>query len=153
MTLPIDVSDPSVVDRFWSKVVQAGDCWDWTAGRDPKDYGQFWVAGRMVRAHRFAYELIVGPIPDGLELDHLCRNHECVRPEHLDAVPHKVNVLRGISPLAVNALKTTCLRGHLLSGDNLYVNPDGERTCRACKNARDRACRAAKRLSELAVAV
>jgi len=152
VALPIVVSDPAAVDRFWAKVVQSGDCWTWTACLNPDGYGQFWVSGRAVKAHRFAYEQMVGEIPAGLELDHLCRNRSCVNPDHMDAVTHKVNVLRGVGVTAMHALKTECPQGHPLSGANLYPLPGG-RTCRECKKASNRAWMRASRLSELAVAV
>ena len=143
--LPVDVSDPSAVARFWAKVDRTGDCWTWTAAlRRPGGYGQFWAAGRMVGAHRFAFTLLVGPIPAGLELDHLCRNHACVNPEHLEPVTQAVNLLRGVGFCAANARRTECPQGHPLSGANLYVRPDGRRKCRECKNACGRASYASK---------
>jgi len=142
--LPVDVSDPSAVARFWAKVDQSDGCWTWTAPLTAAGYGRFWVSGQMVRAHRFAYELLVGPTPEGLVIDHLCRNHACVNPDHLEPVRDAVNILRGVSFAAVNALKVDCPRGHPLSGPNLYVDPNGWRKCRECKNACDRARRASK---------
>lgn len=88
------------VDRFWSAVSKGdGDtCWLWTASRTPEGYGQFGAEKRRILAHRFSYELSVGPIPEGLELDHLCRNRGCVRPDHLQPVTRQENARR--SPLA-----------------------------------------------------
>lgn len=74
----------------------------------------------------------VGPIPEGMDLDHTCRNRGCVNPEHLEPVTTQVNTLRGIGPTAENARKTHCKHGHPLEGDNLYVDPEGKRKCRAC---------------------
>jgi hypothetical protein len=101
-------------------------------------YGYLRPGGRQVYAHRFAFEALVGPIPEGLSLDHLCRVTWCVFPGHLDPVEHRTNVLRGVGPTAVNARKTHCKRGHPLSGDNLYVQPRGYRNCRTCKQAQQR---------------
>ena len=120
-----------VAERFWAKVRKTPTCWIWTAALDD-GYGQFWYDGRMVRAHRFAYELVIGPIPDGLEPDHLCENTACVNPDHLEPVTHQENMLRGNNPVAKNAAKTRCNLGHLLSGSNLYIHPNGGRRCREC---------------------
>ena len=93
-----------------------------------------------VAAHRLIYEELIGPVPEGKELDHLCRQRACVNPWHLEAVPHAVNVRRGVSLLAQNARKTLCLNGHPLSGPNLYVYR-GRRTCRVCQDGRRQARR------------
>ncbi|MFE0326316.1 HNH endonuclease [Streptomyces sp. NPDC058960] len=82
--------------------------------------------------------MLVGPIPDGMQLDHLCRERRSVRPDHLEPVTLVQNVMRGESPTAVNARKTHCRRGHGLDGDNLYVKPDGRRVCVTCRRERDR---------------
>lgn len=123
----------SVEKRFWAKVDQSGECWNWTASCDRKGYGRFTVAHDVkVGAHRFAYEQVVGAIPDGLDLDHLCRNRACVNPNHLEPVSHKENVRRGESWLT-SASKTHCPSGHEYAGGNLYVRPsDGARMCRSC---------------------
>jgi hypothetical protein len=90
-------------------------------------------------AHRLVYEELVGPIPEGMELDHLCRNTSCVNPAHLEPVPHRVNVLRGVGPTAENAVKTECVNGHPLTGRNLCIRKEGGRKCRTCLYAaRDR---------------
>lgn len=128
-----------VEERFWAKVVRdpETDCWLWTASTD-NGYGRFWVAGRLVLAHRFAYELLVGPIPEGLELDHLCRVRHCVNPAHMEPVTQRVNILRGVGFSAKNAAKTHCKRGHALDEANTYRRGDGKRHCRACNARRDR---------------
>ena len=115
------------IGNFWPKVNKAGpgDCWIWTASKDRLGYGKF---GRpSVLAYRFSYELHRGKIPSGLELDHLCRNPSCVNPEHLEAVTHRVNMLRGIGPSAVNARKTHCKQGH-----PLVLNYGSRRYCGKC---------------------
>lgn len=126
-----------VAERFWSKVrvdLYTG-CWEWTAARHERGYGAFYVGPtrRRVFAHRVAYELSVGPIPEGLSLDHLCRNTGCVRPDHLEPVPHRENVVRGVSPVAENAAKTRCPKGH--EYDRTTARGDGRvmRTCSTCR--------------------
>jgi hypothetical protein len=92
-------------------------------------------------AHRLSYEHHVGPIPDGMVLDHLCRNKACIRPSHLDPVPQRTNIHRGASPTARNATATECIHGHPFDAENTYWRPDGKgRLCRAC--GRDRKMRA-----------
>lgn len=126
-------ADARLPERFWSKATPGEDCWLWTGCLGGHGYGTLWMNGATRYAHRLIYEALVGPIPEGLELDHLCRVRHCVNPAHLEPVTHKVNQLRGTSPMADSARKTHCLRGHPLSGPNLYLRPDGKgRQCRAC---------------------
>ncbi len=150
--------------RFWAKVrvADAADpdaCWLWTGALDRDGYGQFWVAGRQVKAHRFAYELLVGPIPDGLQGDHQCHNRDksckggptclhrrCVNsPDHLEPASGRDNTMRGDTITAGNASKTHCPVGHPYSSANTRVRSDGGRDCRACKRARKAAYRASGR--------
>ena len=128
---------PSDADRFWERVQKTDTCWLYYPVTD-KGYGRFYMREfrRMIMAHRFAYTLLVGAIPDGLSLDHLCRVHNCVNPGHLEPVSHQVNVLRGISPHAQNAKKTHCIWGHPLSGENLLVRKHGRRGCRTCQRSK-----------------
>jgi len=128
---------PTVGERFWSKVEKTDRCWLWTANRTtPQGYGSFALGhSKFVLAHRYAYAELVGPIPAGLTLDHLCRNPPCVNPAHLEPVTMRENTLRGTSPAARNAVKTHCLRGHPFDTVNTLINVRGERQCRAC--ARD----------------
>lgn len=103
-------------ERFMCYVEVVGECWEWVGTRSRKGYGRFSVNAKRVAAHRFAYEEFVGHIPDGLEIDHLCRNRSCVNPKHLEPVTHKENVLRSpVNPIAIAASKTTCAEGHELS--------------------------------------
>lgn len=133
-------------DRFMDKVEKLENgCWQWTAGKDYLGYGRFQIASyKNVVAHRVSYERFVGPIPEGLELDHLCRNRGCVNPEHLEPVDHRTNVLRGTSLVAVGALRSTCARGHELTPENTYASTPRRRQCKAC--ARERAMRTHERI-------
>lgn len=85
------MNDSRLPTRFWAKVDRTGDCWIWTAARHIKGYGQFWHLGKMSQAHRVAYESLVGPIPNGMQLDHVCHMRCCVNPEHLHPVTSKEN--------------------------------------------------------------
>lgn len=124
--------------RFWSKVEKSDTCWVWTAGVTGSGYGSFWLRpGRTVVAHRASYEAEVGPVPNGLVLDHLCRNRRCVNPSHLEPVTNQENLRRGVQSLDFTK---RCGRGHdtTLPGA-IRVKPDGRRECRACVNERWRA--------------
>ena len=131
-------------ERFWARVDTSGPgCWEWRGGVSSEGYGEFYRSlgeegGRTMRAHRYAYEVCVGPIPEGLQLDHLCRNRRCVRQSHLEAVTLTENVMRGNGAAANNARKTHCRRGHPFTTDNtVYAHTSGRayRTCRTCKQA------------------
>ncbi len=130
--------------RFAAKVDRVGDCWQWTGAKTDKGYGHISVGSGVCRmAHRVSWEIHRGPIPDGLQIDHLCRNRSCVNPDHLEPVTPTVNIQRGFSPAALNSTKAQCVRGHELAGDNVRTER-GRRVCRACRNIRQRASRAAK---------
>lgn len=126
------------MDRFWEKVDKSQECWVWTASKVHDGYGRFWSGGRVLLAHRVAYELEVGPIPDGLSLDHLCKNRACVRPDHLEPVTHTENIRRG-EP----ANRTHCRKGHPYDESNTY-RYKGRRYCRACNRETQRRRYAAK---------
>lgn len=135
----------ATLDRFWSKVDKSGDCWEWTAATSG-GYGRFGMDGRSWRAHRVAYILILGEFPEGLELDHLCRNKRCVNPAHLEPVTHHVNVLRGECPSARRARRTLCIRGHALGPVRAY--PSGaKRQCDICEAERRSRRRALSRVA------
>lgn len=130
--------------RFWSSTHQSPNgCIEWIGEITPGGYGRFYN-GVRVMAHRFAYELRHGKIPDGLTVDHLCRNRCCVNADHLEAVTIRENTLRGVGPTAASARVTACPRGHPYAGANLYVNPQGWRSCRACLRDWKRAARERK---------
>ncbi len=122
-----------VLERFTAKYTPnpVTECWEWNACRDQHGYGLFRNDGQMRRAHRLAYQWLVGPIPEGLVLDHLCRVRHCVNPKHLEPVTMQVNVLRGLAPAAKNVSKTHCIKGHEFTEENTYVWRR-KRNCRAC---------------------
>jgi len=120
----------------------ADECWEWT-GPLYNGYGRVKGKKRDEMVHRVAYELLVGPVPNGLQLDHLCRNRGCVNPAHLEPVTNRVNVLRGVSPIARQARQTHCKRGHRLEAPTAYVSR-GRRICRTCHNLYRRAQWAAR---------
>jgi hypothetical protein len=129
--------------RFWKKVNKTDSCWNWTGGIINRGYGLFWDGDKFQLAHRFSYELVHGKIPENMTIDHLCRNHLCVNPLHLEVVTMQVNQLRGFGQGGLNARKTHCPRGHPLTPENIikFKNNRNTRQCRICKNERERAKR------------
>lgn len=134
-----DPTPGDLANKVFVKVDAGGPCWLWTGkSRDSYGHGILWFyllgarTGRYV--HRLVWEHLVGPIPDGMTLDHLCRITNCVNPDHLEVTTMGENVLRGFGPSAQNARKTHCKRGHALTGENVYYRKDrpGHRHCKTC---------------------
>lgn len=151
MTVSAASRKPTELERFCSKLrPDESGCWLWAGQISTAGYGVFSrsrdglvSARRQIEAHRYAYETLVGPIPDGLELDHLCRVKACVNPAHLEPVTHAENIRR-----AWVALRTSCPKGHAYDDDNTIVNARGHRRCRTC--AREQAAAAYRRKKESA---
>ena len=122
-----------LVERFWTYVVKtAGDCWEWSGGHTGDGYSCFSVSREEAYpAHRFAYELVVGPVPEGLELDHLCRNPGCVNPAHLEPVTHDENMKRADNANGTRSAATHCPKGHPYDRENT-IHRNGRRHCKAC---------------------
>ena len=125
--------------RFWAKVQATPDsCWRVMRGLTGDGYSQLRLPAQRrknpVYGHRYSYELFCGPIPSGLELDHLCCRSNCINPKHLEAVPHSLNILRGkaLNPQNGQATKKYCPQGHRYDEANTYIRKKGWRRCRAC---------------------
>ena len=137
----LQILDPE--RRVWDRL-EVGDCWVWTAGRDRYGYGVVHFGYRTFRVHRVVWERLVGPIPAGLHLDHLCRNRACANPDHLQPVTHAENVARGIFAAGKPRL-ASCRKGHPWTPGNTKYVRGNVRTCRECARAADRAYKARKR--------
>lgn len=132
-------------DKFWSmvKVGDANDCWTWLGRVNNSGYGSINIMGKIGSpslVHCFAYELLVGPIPEGMELDHSCKNRRCVNPAHLEPVTHLENCKRGDTGSAWalhQREKTHCPKGHPYDLFNTYYNKNGGRQCKICKSERE----------------
>lgn len=123
-----------LLERFLASIVVTETCVEWRAFRNENGYGRLNVAGKQVYAHRLSYELFVGQIPEGMTIDHLCENHGCVWPQHLELVTLSANVLRRFErhPYSV------CQRGHQMTPENIYTCPRGWKLCRTCRQLRRR---------------
>lgn len=118
---------------FWPKVAKSDGCWEWLASKNEAGYGRIGTNSRgSFYAHRISYELRKGAIPPGFVVDHLCRNTSCVNPAHLEAVPQRVNVIRGYRCVA-----THCKYGHEFTQENSYHRPDNpvKRECLTCRRS------------------
>lgn len=134
--------DVRLPQHFWSKVCinSVTGCWEWTAGTRRRGYGRFGSKANQRASHRVAYEALVAPIPEGLQLDHLCRVPGCVNPAHLEPVTGPENTKRGAEARAAageklrRAKKTHCKNGHEYTPENTYFSPRAERrVCRTCQ--------------------
>ena len=147
---PLPKQDPHV--RFWSKVrlKTKDECWEWTGNLNPTGYGLFFVeVGQTVPAHRYSYELLRGEIPPGYCIDHLCRNHSCINPNHLEAVTPRENTLRGNAPNILLYHSDRCSRGHLFTPENTYEH-HGSRICKTCKKMHNEESKKKKKIQQVA---
>lgn len=132
------------IDRFAEKIaLTENGCIEWVASLNNMGYGTFaFGGGKSTVAHRWSYEHHVGPIPEGMSLDHLCRNRACVNPSHLEPVTQGTNLLRAVGVGKANTRKTHCPAGHPYAGDNLYMAPSRpNRMCRTCRRGSKRAAK------------
>lgn len=134
MTTNIPNTISSILERVSA---QPNGCWHWLGYKNARGYGYVSFAGKNHRVHRLVYQTLVGPIPDGLELDHKCRVRHCCNPDHLEPVTHQENVIRA-------KRRPYCRAGHLLSEENIRRTNDGIRRCRICRNLREAARRAVR---------
>jgi len=153
-----------IKDRIERRIEKTAGCWEWTGHINRWGYGLItlprsthgaYVNGtpKSIGVHRAAYQVFVGPVPEGMQLDHLCRNRACCNPDHLEPVTLVENLARGESPSAINARKTECVKGHPFDEANTHINPQGHRVCRICattaRRAHARAKAAARRAARM----
>lgn len=138
------LSEPDQIKVHLERIIRDAftDCWHWpgsTMGRGA-GYGHVWIGGRLRTLHVLLWERLHGPVPPGLELDHLCRNTRCCNPDHLEAITHRENILRGDGTPAKRARQTHCKRGHEFTPENTIIGGPNRtyRKCRACERARKR---------------
>jgi len=125
-------SNADLVPKHLAEKINFGACWLWGAARTTNGYGKCQFGGRTWRAHRLIYTLLRGPIPPGLQIDHLCRTSLCVNPEHLEPVDSRTNTMRGLSPVVAQTKQTHCKRGHPFDQANTRIDKRRIRNCRAC---------------------
>ena len=135
MTQQLALDKAPLLARLEARVERGVGCWIWKGTPRGDGYGQILVDGYHWGAHRLAYTLWVGPIPDGLTIDHLCRQPLCINPAHMEPVTKRENTLRGDGITARQARRTPCPRGHAYDERNTYVNR-GKRHCRHCMTLR-----------------
>lgn len=124
-------------ERFWAKVTKTDGCWLWTGALNRSGYGYVRRRPNQFLAHRYAYELVIGPIPDGMTLDHLCAVRNCVNPAHLEPVTLHENIIRSDGPAGRHARATECASGHVFTPGNTRTDARGWRVCVSCKRERD----------------
>lgn len=142
---PLDIFAKAVITTAIAPA-HPDECWPYGGTLTKPGYGLMSLAGVQVFAHRLSYTLLRGLIPEGLQLDHLCKNRRCINPNHLEPVTFVENVRRELAPASVNRRKTHCNDGHELSGDNLHVYR-GKRYCRTCRRDRQRVRRQEQKCS------
>lgn len=128
----------TIADIAARLVEQENGCRIWTGTCIHGGYGQVRWQNKTVKVHRLLYEHQHGPIPEGMHLHHICRNPPCANTAHLELLTPAEHVNASVNPASINSAKADCKRGHPLAGDNLYINPSGERQCRECGRLRDR---------------
>lgn len=131
---------PNTLDDFWPRVGRIGEkeCWPWLGTIGATGYGEFSIRHRSYLAHRMAYMFMRGAIPDGLHIDHLCRNRKCVNPDHMEPVTMEENTRRGFGMCAKNRRKTHCKWGHEFTSENTYNGLVRNRPTRICITCRRR---------------
>lgn len=132
-------------ERVWLYVDKSNSCWEWTGSR-VNGYGRY----KNDPAHRYVYELLIGPIPAGLQLDHLCRNRACVNPDHLEPVTQRENMRRADVALGIRSAVTHCKHGHEFTPENTIQRSDGGRRCAICRREASRIYSRMKRTKEKA---
>ena len=130
------------LDRWWNHVVKTETCWIWIGAKSLAGYGRFQSDGHLSLAHRVGYRALVGPIPSGLQLDHLCRTPSCVNPAHLEPVTAKENIRRH------HSIQTHCSQGHEFTPANTRSHKRHWRICRQCSRIRELAYRERQKLKK-----